>query len=142
MTEGERQAYLDALDDKLLKGGGILSEWCSIVVRHVDMAFVNGAHLAAILTAVSAIETYLRSEQSPDGKERLVELIDNADIDGPLKLDLHTLRKYRNRWVHVDNPWDDGELLSSPEAAEEELERMALFALHTLRRTIYSSQWI
>ncbi len=142
MTEGERQAYLDALDDKLLKGGAILSEWCSLVVRHVDIAFVNGAHLAVILTAVSAIETYLRSEQSPNGKERLVELIDHADIDRPLKLDLHTLRKYRNRWVHVDNPWDDDELLSSPEAAEDELERMALFALHTLRRTIYNSQWI
>lgn len=142
MTEGERLAYLIDLDDKLLKGGVILSEWCSIVVRHADMAFVNGAHLAAILTAVSAIETYLRSEQSSDDSKRLVELIDNANIDGPLKIDLHTLRKYRNRWVHVESPWDDGKLLSSPEAVEEELERMALFALHALRRTIYSNQCI
>lgn len=142
MIEGERRVHLEALDDELLKGGVILSEWCSIVIRHADTAFVSGAHLAAILTAVSAIEAYLRSEQSPAQDKRLVDLINHADIDSALASDLHTLRRYRNRWVHIDNPWGDSELLASPDVIEEDLERMAFFALRVLRRTIYNSQWV
>lgn len=104
MNQDERWTQLIALDEELLKGGVILSEWCSFIVREADTAFASGAHLASILTAVSGIETYLRSEHSETGKERLVELINRASIDSSLKADLHTLRKYRNKWVHVDNP--------------------------------------
>jgi len=142
MTEDERWAHLIALDDELLKGGVILSEWCSFIVREADTAFVNGAHLASILTAVSGIETYLRSEHSITGKERLVELINQSDIHSSLKTDLHTLRKYRNKWVHVDSPWEDGTLLEHPECIEKELEEMALFAARALRRTIYENQCV
>lgn len=142
LTEDERWAHLAALDDELLKGGVILSEWCTVIVRDADMAFTSGAHLAAILTAVSGIETYLRSEHSKTGRERLAELIDNAEIDASLKIDLHALRKYRNKWVHVDRPWEDEELLEHPEAIEDELEEMAFFAVRALRRTIYESQLV
>lgn len=142
MNVNERWALLVALDDEILRGGVILSEWCAFIVREADTAFANGAHLASILTAVSAIETYLRSEHSTTGKERLVELIDKSSIDASLKSDLHLLRKYRNRWVHVDEPWNDSELLEQPEVAECELEDMALFAARALRRTIYENQWV
>lgn len=142
MTEVERWAYLVALDDELLKGGVILSEWCTFIVREADTAFASGAHLAAILTVVSGVETYLRSEHSKTGRERLVELINSAEIDAGLKADLHALRKYRNKWVHVDSPWEDEELLKHPEAVECELEEMALFAARALRRTIYETQWV
>jgi hypothetical protein len=107
MTECERWAHLIALDDELLKGGVILSEWCTFIVRDADTAFASGAHLAAILTAVSGIETYLRSEHSETGRKRLVDLINSAQIAAELKTDLHVLRKYRNKWVHVDSPWED-----------------------------------
>ena len=142
MNQDERWEQLVALDDKLLKGGAILSEWCCFIVREADIAFVNGAYLASILTAVTGIETHLRSEHSETGKERLVELINRASIDSGLKNDLHTLRKYRNRWVHVDVPWEDGCLLEKPEEKELELEQMAFFAAHALRRTIYENQWV
>lgn len=89
MNQDERWAQLIALDEKLLKGGVILSEWCSFIVREADMAFAGGAHLASILTAVSGIETYIRSEHSETGEERLVELINRATINGGLKDDLH-----------------------------------------------------
>jgi hypothetical protein len=102
----------------------------------------SGAHLASILTAVAGIETYLRSEHSESGKERLVELIDSATIDDSLKGDLHVLRKYRNKWVHVDEPWNDESLLEHPEHTEQELEHMAFFAARALRRTIYENQWV
>ncbi|MBN8746588.1 MAG: hypothetical protein J0I65_03675 [Variovorax sp.] len=91
---------------------------------------------------MSAIETYLRSEHAATGKERLVELIDKSSIDAGLKGDLHVLRKYRNRWVHVDEPWNDSKLLEQPGVTERELEDMALFAARALRRTIYENQWV
>ena len=142
MNENERRAHLFALDDELLKGGAILSEWCSFIVRDADTAFVSGAHLATILTAVSGIETHLRSEHSTTKKGRLVELINHAEIDTSLKADLHVLRKYRNKWVHVDEPWEDEALLEHPEAVAGELEEMAFFAVRVLRRTIYENQWV
>jgi hypothetical protein len=142
MNQDERWEQLVALDEELLKGGVILSEWCSFIVREADIAFTSGAHLASILTAVSGIETYLRSEHAETGKERLVELINRAAIDSGLKDDLHTLRKYRNKWVHVDEPWDDASLLERPEEMERELKGMALFAARALRRTIYEHQWV
>lgn len=69
MVEKERWDYLFALDDELLRGGVMLSEWCSFIVREADIAFVHGAFLATILTTVSAIETYLRAEYSTGQKK-------------------------------------------------------------------------
>jgi hypothetical protein len=142
MNEDERWELLIALDDELLKGGVILSEWCSFIVREADTAFAKGAHLASILTAVSGIETYLRSEYSVTGKERLIDLINHSSINTELKADLHSLRKYRNKWVHIDDPWNDASLLECPEETEQELEKMAFFAARALRSTIYENQWV
>ncbi|MBB1162993.1 hypothetical protein [Aquariibacter albus] len=142
MNPRSRWDHLLALDEELLKGGAILSEWCSFIVRESDLAFVVGAHLASILTAVSGIETYLRSEYAKTTKDKLFVLIDQAPIDSALKNDLHMLRKYRNKWVHVDEPWEDGPLLETPEQFEKELEEMALFAARCLRLTIYENQWV
>ena len=138
----DRWAELNTLDDELLKGSVILPEWCSFIVRETDIAYANEAYLASILTAVSGIETYLRSEHSETGKERLFDLIDRASINDELKKDLHILRKYRNKWVHVDDPWDDKKLLEFPEQTEDELRKMSFFAVRTLRKTIYENQWI
>lgn len=138
----ERWEFIAALDEKLLKGGVILSEWCSIIVRDADTAFAAGAHLAAILTAVSGIETYLRSEYADEKRRRLVDLINSASIPEDLRSDLHALRRYRNRWVHVDDPWNDEALIEKPGLMNRELEDMALSAIRTLRRMIYENQWV
>jgi len=142
MNGDERWAALTALDEELLKGGVILSEWCCFIVREADIAYVGGAHLASILTAVSGIETYLRSACSEPGRARLIDLIDRASLDNGLKEDLHRLRKYRNKWVHVDDPWNDESLLDQPRETAYELEQMAFFAARALRRTIYEHQWM
>ncbi|BFM22069.1 hypothetical protein [Gilvimarinus japonicus] len=142
MNEEERWNHIVSLDEELLKGGVILSEWCSFIVRESDLAFVHGANLASILTAVSGIETYLRSEYAEKERSSLFELIDRDPIADDLRSDLHKLRKYRNKWVHVNDPWDDQKLLYDPEESEKELEEMALFAARALRRTIYENQWV
>lgn len=119
-----------------------MSEWVSFIVRETDIAFAKGANLAAILTAVSGIETHLRSECGLQDQATLFELIDNSLIDQSLKVDLHKLRKYRNKWVHVNEPWNDEQLLELSEKTEQELEGMASFATRLLRRTIYDNHWI
>src|SRR5947209_7982082 len=107
MSNLERQSLLVSLDEELLKGGVVLSEWCAFIIRESDNAFVNGLYLASIITAMSAIETYLRSEDPTPKKKRLVELINSSGLESDLIRQLHTLRKYRNQWVHVDDAWDD-----------------------------------
>lgn len=140
MEDIDRLQYLVQLDEELLVGGVILPEWCSLIVRETDIAFVCGANLATILTAVSAIETYLRSESSARPLQ-LSSLIDHSALPDDLRADLHGLRKYRNRWVHVQSPWQDGSLLANRDTVYQELEEMARVAVKVLRQTIYSVQW-
>lgn len=142
MGDKERWELLNRLDDELLKGGVILSEWCAFIVREADNAFATGANLASILTAIAGIETYLRSEYAQTGKERFCDLIDMAHLDASFTNTLHRLRKYRNKWVHVSDPWDDASLIEQPQQYERELEEVALLAARTLRQVLYENQWI
>ncbi|WP_193367390.1 hypothetical protein [Pelagibius marinus] len=142
MTEDERWELITRLDEELLVGGVIISEWCSFIVREADTAFAKGANLAAILTSTSGIETHLRAEYGEDRKQSLFDLIENSPIDSGLKSDLHKLRKYRNKWVHVGDPLDDSDIQIFPEKYEQELENMAFFAAKALRRTVYENQFI
>jgi len=142
MNEQSRWEFINGLDEDLLKGGVILSEWCSFIVREADLAFAKGADLASILTATSGIETYLRSEHAETQKERFCESIDLARLDPQLTETLHKLRKYRNKWVHVSDPWDDAKILDHPNQYEQELEEIALLATRTLRQVLYQNQWV
>jgi hypothetical protein len=65
-----------------------------------------------------------------------------ARLDLQLTETLHQLRKYRNKWVHVSDPWNDTEILEHPEQYEQELEEMALLAARTLRQILYENQWV
>ena len=142
MNPDMRSDLLLALDEDLLKGGVILSEWCTFIVNDADTAYVAGAFLASILTAMSGIETYLRAEQPEPSRSRIIDLIEGSDLPIDLKEDLHLLRRYRNQWVHVKDPADDELLLAEPVRIERELERMAHLAARSLRRTIYSAQCV
>ena len=142
MNEQERWQLITDLDEELLKEGVILSEWSTFLVRDADTAFASGANLAAILTALAAVESHLKYEYGDRARERLVELIDKASIEEGLRADLHRLRRYRNKWVHVDEPRNDEKLLSRPDQYEAELEEMAVLAIRSLRRTLYTEQWL
>ncbi|MEN6365390.1 MAG: hypothetical protein ABFC88_01075 [Thermoguttaceae bacterium] len=141
MTEAEKWDYLLHLDDTLLQGGLVLSEWATFFVKDADLAFVSGANLASIIVSLAGVETHLRGE-SGTRNSRLVDLIDQSDLDDDLKKELQTLRRYRNKWVHVADPWDDVQLLDVPEEPEAELENMAKRCAVSLRRTIYTNPWI
>lgn len=55
---------------------------------------------------------------------------------------MYTLRKYRNKWVNLDDPWNDGTLQEKPKETENEREEMVFFEVRVLRRSIYEDQWI
>jgi hypothetical protein len=145
MNEKEKWEYILELDDELLTGGVTLSEWSTFLIRNADIAFCSGANLAAILTAVAGIESHLRFEycDSSCGKRQgLYDLIESSPIGDQLAQELHSLRKYRNQWVHVNEPKDDQALLESPSIIEEEIEDVAKNAIKLLRKVIYLEQWI
>jgi hypothetical protein len=119
-----------------------LSEWCTFIVCDSDTAFIAGADLATIVTAMAGIETYLRNEYPRAVRASLFDLIARSPLAEDLKCEIHALRKYRNKWVHVADPQDDQELLDQPERFRNELEEMACRAVRTLRRTIYENQWV
>lgn len=142
MDEPERSQFLIDLDDELLKGGPTLSEWCNFIVCESNTTFIAGADLATIITAMAGIETYLRTEYPLGRKATLFDLIEKAAVADDLKQDIHSLRKYRNRWVHVADPEDDQELQDNPDKYAQELEGMARQAVRMLRRTIYENPWV
>lgn len=142
MTETEKWDYLTSLDDKHMRGAYILSEWAVFVVKQADLAFIHGAYLPAIITAVSAAETHLRSENGASGKISFQKLIDSSSINDALKNKLHKLRQYRNKWVHIENPWEDSQILNDENEIEQELELMATMAVEVLRETIYETPWV
>jgi len=141
MTEEDKWQYLVELDERLLHGGAMLSEWTAFLIRDADLAFAGGAHLASIITGLAGVETHLRGEGGSK-KQRLAELIDVSDLEEDLKQELQVLRVYRNKWVHVADPWDDDAQLESPEKHESELEEMARRSAVALRRTVYTNPWI
>ena len=142
MGESDRWDYLVQLDDELLQGGVILSEWCAFIVREADTAFAKGANLAAIIMSLAGIETYLRSEYATSKRPRLYELIESAPIEADLKNDVHQLRQFRNRFVHIDEPWEDGALLDTAAQIDKEVANYAHLAVRLLRRILYGDQWI
>lgn len=141
MTPEEKETFVLSLEDELLKGGVMLSEWATRISQEATESFVGGLHLASLLTGMAAIETHLRSEYG-DAKTRLQDLIEKAEIPDSLKLEIHALRRYRNRWVHVAEPWDDEPLLDGPNALDEELFRMSKRCTEAMMRVLFSSQWV
>lgn len=136
-----REEYLLNLDETMLKGSVILSEWSSLVIFEADHAFVSEANLATVLTAVAAIETHLRFEADGFRKKNLAWLIDNSNLKQPIVEDLHQLRRYRNVWVHGDRS-DDEEPVFGEGGHGDKLEEMAFEAIRLLREVIYSNQWV
>ena len=145
MTVQERWDYIINLDEELLKGGVILSEWTTFLVKDAETAFCSNANLSAILACQAAIESHLRYEYF-DAKESkrwgFYQLIEKSSLNNDLKTELHELRIFRNKWMHVEDPSDDSDLLSRPEYHENELMQFSKKSIRTMLKTLYVNQWI
>lgn len=145
MTEQEKWDYILKLDEQLLKGDVILSEWTNFLAKDAEIAFCCGANLSSILACQAAIESHLRYDYFEINESKgwgFFLLIENSSLDIDLKTELHELRKFRNKWVHVANPTDDAELLERPEYHEEELQKLAGKAVAMMLKTLYSNQGV
>jgi hypothetical protein len=138
----DRHDYLCKLEDELLLGNVMLSERSTFLVKDADTAFCAGADLAAILVSQAAIECHLRYEYFQGSQRKLMfyDLIEQSPLPGELRASLHTIRKYRNRWVHVRDPHDDQDLLTRPEYYEHDLEQMAFIAIRAMMEVVYFEQ--
>ena len=144
MESNEKWQFISELDEKYLIGGVIISEWTACLVRDADGAYCAGSNLAAILAAQAAIECHLRYEYSGFHSGRRLsfyDVIEQSPIDKWLKINLHKLRTFRNRWVHVNEPHNDSELLERADYHELELEEFAKFTIEQLRCVIYLEQF-
>jgi len=139
VTESEREKYLFDLDETLLLGSVLMSSWSGLLIWESDQAFIRGAHLAALVTAMAGIETQLRFDHSEPGeKTTLCALINLSSIPSDLKAELHELRKFRNKYVHVNDPWDEDLFqIEDHTAMSDSFEPWALRAVTALRRLFY-----
>lgn len=145
MTEQDKWKYIMELNEELLKGGVILSEWTTFLAKDAESAFCADAHLSSILSCQAAIESHLRYECfDPKESKRwgFYELIEKSSLPTDLKTDLHELRKFRNKWVHVENPSDDSDLLIRPKYHEKELAQFAKKSIRIMLTTLYIEQWV
>jgi len=138
----DRNDYILALDEELLLGNVMLSEWSTFLAKDAETAFCAEADLATILISQAAIECHLRYEFFEGEKRKLTfyDLIEQSPLTKELKASIHKLRRYRNRWVHVQDPHDDDDLLSRPEYYEGELKQLAYVAIRNMLEVIYFVQ--
>lgn len=142
MYRSEREKYFIEQEEKLLASGAAFSEWCVFISKSVYDAFVNGADLATVITALACIETYFRTEDINSRKKNLCMLIDEYPfIDEETREKLHKLRKYRNQWVHINN-LDDTLIIKSEDEFLKEVEEEAVLAVNLLMKVLFSQPFI
>lgn len=145
MTKEEKWDYINQLDEELLLGGVILSEWTTFLVRDAEIAFCSGANLSSILACQAAVESHLRFDYFDPTKSKgwsFYSLIEKSEFEIEVKSELHELRKFRNKWVHVNDPTNDQDLLERPDFYENELEEFSKKAIKTMLKVLYSNPFI
>ncbi len=136
----DRWAWLAQLDEEMLQGGVMMSDFANELIRNADLCFASGAFVACLVMSGATIETWLR-EECTDG-DRFIELIDASDFDASTKAAMHDLRRERNRWVHIDNPWEECDLEDQYSRGHPDLESKCRGALRLMRSVVYSTPWL
>ena len=145
MSNQDKWDNIIQLDEELLHGGIILSEWTTYLVKDADIAYCSNANLSSILTCQAAIESHLRYDYYNSDEVKkwgFYRLIEESSLPKMLKEDLHGLRNYRNKWVHVNNPQNDEDLLNRPNYHEEELEVISKKSIRLVREVLYRNPWV
>lgn len=138
MNREDREKFFLEQEERLLVGGVVFSEWCTFISKSVYDAFINGADIATIITALACIEAYFRTDEIYKKNKKLQTLIDEYPfLDDDDRQQLHKLRKYRNRWVHINNI-DDSGVLMNKEVYLKEAEEMAFLSVKLLLTVLFS----
>lgn len=117
----KRERVLLDIQEEVLQGGISVQDWTTFQLMNAYISYCAGATLSCIIMCQTAIESYLRDDEHLSDMSFL-DLIENCSYDQEIKGKLHKLRKYRNKWTHIND--HDNEFLIE----ENELEEMALFS--------------
>ncbi|WP_139837409.1 hypothetical protein [Roseovarius halotolerans] len=129
------------LENELLVGGVVFSEWTTLMSYEAHSCFVAGLDISTIIICASACESYLRSE-AEDFDSPLYHLINVSDIPLDLRERLHGLRKARNEWVHSLNAEKNQEPKCYSTVYTPVLEKQAQLAYETMLQLLLVDQSI
>jgi len=105
-------------------------------------AFIHGADLSTVVMSLACIETYFKTENPDLHKKSLFYLIDTETaLSEEERQNLHKLRHYRNRWVHMYD-LDDDEILNDETSFIHEAEEMACLAVKMLLTVLFLDQFV
>ena len=119
-TNKREQILLDIQDD-VLKGGICVQDWTTFQLENAYISYCAGANLSCIVMCQATIESFMRDDEQLSDRS-FYDLIENSSYNQDMKEKLHTLRKYRNKWTHINE--QNNEFLID----EKELEELALFS--------------
>jgi hypothetical protein len=139
-----RISLVQSLWDENLRGGVILSEFSTFLATDAESAFQAGADLSTVFTACAAIETHLRFESSKKGVKKITfaEVANSQRLPVEIRDNLARLRKFRNTWIHVENPYLDIELQIEPQVVHSELAEMAELSIKLMVQVLCSDQFV
>lgn len=120
--EKQREQRLLDIQYEVLKGGICVQDWTTFQLENAYIAYIAGADLACIVMCQTAIESYIRDNESLTNRS-FFDLIEASSYDDATKKKLHKLREYRNEWTHFNKPVEDEIHIDY-----EKLEEMALFS--------------
>ena len=117
----KREQTLIEIQDDVIKGGICVQDWTTFQLENAYKSYCAGATLSCIVMCQATLESFMRDDEQLSDRS-FYDLIENCSYDRYMKDKLHKLRKYRNKWTHINE--QNNEFLID----EKELEEMALFS--------------
>ena len=137
MPDSDRDKFLDDWYERIDRDAcDPCSELAIKLLYDASEAYRSGLDIAALITAVATIETLLRI-QNP-GAHSFAKLIEFSEFTAAEKSELNRLRKYRNKWVHVNQPMENDYCFDDEKAHGERISEMTKIAISMTFKVVYS----
>jgi len=131
----KREKVLLDIQEDVLKGGICVQDWTTFQLENAYISYCAGATLSCIIMCQTAIESYMRDDERLTDRS-FYELIDNCSFNLEMKENLHKLREYRNKWVHINEQVDEFFI------DYKELDEMAQFSYRLALEVFHSYPFI
>lgn len=97
----KREQILLQIQDEVLRGGICFDDLTSFQLENAYIAFCAGADLACLVMCQAALESYIKDDENIESN-RFYDIIENCSYSDDIKQQLHHLRQYRNKWMHIN----------------------------------------
>lgn len=96
----KRKQILLQIQDEVLRGGICFDDLTSFQLENAYIAFCAGADLACLVMCQAALESYIKDDENIESN-RFYDIVENSSYSDEIKQQLHHLRQYRNKWMHI-----------------------------------------